>query len=135
MVSVPRIGREQAAADYRWGPEVPDVLYVLEPARCPGLNLNLTNRDRSVVAGLLHVSHLVPKHCCEVTMAEEAELAPAEKDELRRLCDEYAVATSCVLKALRVVNPLERVNLFLIEEQKVAEIMVRIKAILDAEHS
>jgi hypothetical protein len=68
-------------------------------------------------------------------MAEEAELAPAEKDELHRLCDEYAVATSCVLKALRVVNPLERVNLFLIEEQKVAEIMVRIKAILDAEHS
>ena len=135
MVSVPRIGREQAAADYRWGPEVPDVLYVLEPARCPGLNLNLTNRDRSVVAGLLHVSHLVPKHCCEVTMVEEAELAPAETDELRRLSDEYAVATSCVLKALRVVNPLERVNLFLIEEQKVAEIMVRIKAILDAEHS
>jgi hypothetical protein len=67
-------------------------------------------------------------------MTKEAELAPTEKDELHRLCDEYAVATSCVMKALRVVNPLERVNLFLAEEQKVAELMMRIKAILKAEH-
>jgi hypothetical protein len=60
-------------------------------------------------------------------MTEEAELDPAEKDELHKLCDEYAVATSCIVKALRVVNPLERVNVFLNEEQKVADLMVRSK--------
>jgi hypothetical protein len=68
-------------------------------------------------------------------MTEEAELSAAEKDELHGLCDEYAVATSCVVKALRVVNPLERVNLFLSEEQRVAGLMARIKTILKAEHS
>lgn len=66
-------------------------------------------------------------------MTEQAELSSAEKDELDRLCDEYTVATSCVVKTLRVVNPLERVNLLLTEEQKVAELMARIKAILNAE--
>ena len=68
-------------------------------------------------------------------MTKEAELSTAEKDELHGLCDEYAVATSCVVKALRVVNPLERVSLFLTEEQRVAELMARIKIILKAEHS
>ena len=68
-------------------------------------------------------------------MAEVAELTPAEKDELHRLCDEYEVATSCVMKALRVVNPLERLNQFLIEDQKVTGIMIRIKELLNAERS
>jgi hypothetical protein len=68
-------------------------------------------------------------------MTEEPELDPAEKDELRKLCDEYSVATNCVIKALRVANPLERVNQFVTEEQKVAALMVKIKAILTAEHS
>ena len=36
------------------------------------------------------------------------------------------------VKASRVVNPLERVNLFLAEEQKVAGFAVRIKSILKA---
>lgn len=63
----------------------------------------------------------------------EVELSVAEKDELNQLCDEYAVATSCAIKALRVVNPLERVNLFLSEEQKVAGLTLRIKAILKVE--
>ena len=70
-----------------------------------------------------------------VLETDEAELDPAERDELDRLCDEYTVATNCVVKALRVVNPLERVNLFLAEEQKVADLTVRIKAILKAEYS
>ena len=70
-----------------------------------------------------------------VLETDEAELDPAERDELDRLCDEYTAATNCVVKALRVVNPLERVNLFLAEEQKVADLTVRIKAILKAEHS
>jgi hypothetical protein len=67
-------------------------------------------------------------------MTEEAELSPVEKDELSSLCDEYGVATSCVVKALRVVNPLQRVNSFLTEEQKVADLTAKIKAILKAGH-
>ena len=114
---------------------MPDVLYVLEPARRSELNHNLINSDPPASEGLLCVSQMSFTRHCEVRMTDEAELNPAEKDELDRLCDEYTVATNCVVKALRVVNPLERVNLFLAEEQKVADLTVRIKAILKAEHS
>ena len=68
-------------------------------------------------------------------MTEEAELSPAEKDELHRLCDEYSVATNCVIKALRVANPLERANQFLTEKQRVAALIVKIEAILTGQHS
>ena len=65
-------------------------------------------------------------------MTEIPELAPADKDELHRLTEEYRVATSCVLKTLNVGNPLERVALFLAEEQRAAEIAVKIRTILKA---
>lgn len=68
-------------------------------------------------------------------MAEEVELPPDKTDELHRLCDEYAIATNCVVKTLRVVNPLERVNLFLLEEQKAAAVMAKIKELLTVERS
>ncbi len=114
---------------------MPDVLYVPEPARRSELNHNLINSDPPASEGLLCVSQMSFTRRCEVRMTDEAELDPAERDELDRLCDEYTVATNCVVKALRVVNPLERVNLFLAEEQKVADLTGRIKAILKAEHS
>jgi len=47
-------------------------------------------------------------------MTEEAELSQAEKEELHRLCEEYGVATSCVLKTLRIVNPLAQIDLFVV---------------------
>ena len=65
-------------------------------------------------------------------MLEEDELDLADREELERLCDEYAVATSCVMKALRVVNPLERVGDLLREEERAAELLSRIKVILKA---
>ena len=63
-------------------------------------------------------------------MLEKDELGPAEREELERLCNEYAVATSCVMKALRVVNPLERVGDLLREEERAAELLSKIKTIL-----
>jgi len=68
-------------------------------------------------------------------MTEEAELSQAEKEELHRLCEEYGVATSCVLKTLRIVNPLAQIDLFVVEDHKVAQIVSRIKAILKLEVS
>ena len=63
-------------------------------------------------------------------MLDKDELGPAEREEIARLCDEYAVATNCVVKALRVVNPLERVGDLLREEERAAELLSTIKAIL-----
>jgi len=65
-------------------------------------------------------------------MLEKHELGPAEREELERLCNEYAVATNCVVKAVRVVNPLERVGDLLREEERAVELLSRIKADLKA---
>ena len=71
----------------------------------------------------------------EACMTDDPELSSAERDELRKLCDEYVVATGCVAKALRVANPIEpgRVQLILKEEHRVATIMAGIKEILRAD--
>lgn len=63
-------------------------------------------------------------------MSDQPELSPPEKDELHKLCDEYGVATNGLVKALRVVNPLEQVDRFLAEQQKVEGLTEKIKAIL-----
>ena len=53
---------EQRASPIVDGPEVPDVFYVLEPARHLGLNGDFSDRDRPAVAGLLDVIQSHSKH-------------------------------------------------------------------------
>jgi hypothetical protein len=102
---------------------VSHVFYVFEPTWGSGLDNSLANSHRSAAAGLLYMTDT----------AGHDELAPAEKEELHRLSEEYRVATSCVLKALNVGNPIERVAQFLAEAERAAEIVARIKAILNGD--